>query len=520
MNKFNRLTLCLMMLSSTLLAQAPDSLVRFNELTFYSEFERETFKRFQHKDVDIFALLMSNGSLLSDVKIKEGRDRFYDHVTIVGRETAEKKTGKRIKAIYDNLHSKFLMKYELKNRFEEIFYNGYYNCVSATALYALAFERLQIPYSIKEEPTHVYLVAYPQDERIVLETTSPLAGYYTLSDEFKQNYLQKLKDQKLISAQEYAMQDVKTLFDKYYFGQNTEVNLQQLAGLQYLNDALYKTEDKKHEEAFTQLEKAYILNPSQRIAQLLYYTGAQTFESRKEKDSTHAVLLSKLSRYTDLGVDQEMIVGEFARATQDLLFVKGKRDQYEQYYRILTRSITHQKLKDDLAYVYNYETGRLLYSQAKCKDALPYFEKTLFLKPNNLEAQGLFLASLAQTFNSKNSNQEIIKQLDDYNAKFSNLQANNHFNALRAMAYLVQFNMSYTTNKIAEGDKYKTLFESLATQYPDISINTELIGQSYSNAAVYYYRKGQVSKAKQFLSTGLKYAPNNYELITRQRMIK
>lgn len=500
-------------------AQYTDSLVHFRELTFYSDFERETFQRFQKRDVDLFSLFMANGSLLPADKITSNREKFYSYIDLQDSETAGKKTEKRVKTLYENFHNKYLMKYELVNHFEDIFYNGNFNCVSATALYALAFDKLQIPYSIKEEPTHVYLVAYPDAERIVLQTTSPLGGYYTISDAFKQEFVKRLKDQKLISAQEYASKDVKVLFDKYYFGENKEVTLQQLAGLQYVNDALYKSEDKKPEEAFIQMEKAYMLYPSARVTQLLYYLGTYAFEAHKTKDSTHAVLLGKLARYKDFGLEPDMIVGEFVRTTQELLSGSGKKQQYEQYYTTLTNSVTNEKLKNDLAYVYNYESGRQLYNQAKGKEALPYFEKTLTLKPDDVDAQSLFIASLGQTFNTQGNYQDIIKSLDDYNNRFTSLRANNHFNAMRATAYLIQFHTSYATNKIAEGDKYKTLFESVANQYPDLTLNSELIGQSYSNAAVYYYRKGQVAKAKQLLLSGLKYAPNNYELIARQRMI-
>src|SRR5690349_14148654 len=175
-------------------AQAGDSLVRFNELTFYSEFERETFQRFQKREANAFSLFMANGSLLREDKIKESEQKFYDQVALLGKETSAKKNDKRVKTIYDNLHAKLLSKYELKNRFEEVFYNGNFNCVSATALYALAFEKLGIPYGIKEEPSHVYLIAYPYAERIVLQTTSPSAGYYTVNDEFKQRYVKTLSE--------------------------------------------------------------------------------------------------------------------------------------------------------------------------------------------------------------------------------------------------------------------------------------------------------------------------------------
>jgi hypothetical protein len=497
-----------------------DSLVFFRELTFYSEFEKETFDRYRRRDTDLFAFFMANGNLLGETKIREQKNMFYRYLHAVGYEkTANKKNDKRIKFIYDNLHSKFLTKYELKNRFEEVFYNGYYNCVSATALYALAFEDLAIPYSIKEEPTHVYLVAYPDAERIMLQTTLPQAGYITLSDEFKQAFVKRLKDQKLISSQEYAAKSIAELFDEYYFGKGSNISLLNLAGLQYSNDALYKFDDKKFEEAFTQLEKAYILYPSERVAYLLMIAGTGAFEAHHEKDSTHAVLLGKLARYKAYGVEPENIVSEFSRVTQQLLFESGKKEEYDRYYRILTGSLRQEKLKNDIAFLYYYENGRLLYNKAKYRDALPYLEKTLTVKPSDLNTQGLLLAALSQTLHSKNNNQDAIKLLEDYTARFPELETNNHFNALKGTAYLVQFHMSYSTGKIAEGDRYKVLFEGLATKYPDIVINPDLIGQSYSSAAVYYYRKGQTTKAKQMLATGLRYAPNNYELIARQQMI-
>src|SRR5690242_5096531 len=107
----------------SLRGQVRDSLVHFNELTFQSEYERETFQRFQKREANAFSLFMANGSLLREDKIKESEQKFYDQVALLGKETSGKKNDKRVKTIYDNLHAKLLSKYELKNRFEEVFYN-------------------------------------------------------------------------------------------------------------------------------------------------------------------------------------------------------------------------------------------------------------------------------------------------------------------------------------------------------------------------------------------------------------
>ena len=87
------------------------------------------------------------------------------------KEKKEKKEKKRIKFIYDAFHDTFLKKYNSSVFFSEIFKNGNYNCVTATALYCYVFEKLDIPYKVKDLPTHVYLIAYPDLYNIKLETT-------------------------------------------------------------------------------------------------------------------------------------------------------------------------------------------------------------------------------------------------------------------------------------------------------------------------------------------------------------
>ena len=47
---------------------------------------------------------------------------------------------------------------------------------------------------------------------------------------------------------------------------------------------------------------------------------------------------------------------------------------------------------------------------------------------------------------------------------------------------------------------------------PDAGVDRYLIGRSYSSAAIYYYRIGQVSKSEQLVRKGLQYAPDNIDL--------
>lgn len=502
------------------LLTAQDTLVYFQDLRYFSSFEQKAFERYSNNDVDIFSLLMANADGISDAKVAESFAAFGNQLTIVQGEVAGRRPERQVKGIYDNLHKKYLAKYELHNRFADIFQNGNYNCVSATALCALAFERYGIPYTIKQEPTHVYLVAYPQTDRIVLQTTSPDGNYMAITDNFKSAVVRALKDQKIISAQEYNSENVNTLFDKYYFGQQVDIDLPKLAGIQYFNDGIYRIEEKDYEGAFAQFEKAYFLYPMDRAAYMLVISGYQAFQSRKEADSTQAVMLGKLSRYSAYNIDEKSILGEFGRITHEVLLEAGNREQYERFYQVLVKNIRSKSLRDEISFYYEYESARSYYNAGRYKESLPYAQRAMKLKPNHLDAQSLMFGALGQTLKNSINTPAAEKILEDYNTRFPELGNNNHFNSMRAWNYIAQANFNYLSGKIAEGERCRLLFEKLSDRHPGMTVDEGFIGQAYSNAAVYYYRKSQVAKAKQMIEAGLKYAPGSYELIARQQMIR
>jgi hypothetical protein len=514
--------LCLFALTLLTKTVAGQPLVDYRQLTFNSAFEKEILTdHFENKKSDPFLLLMANGRLLNEQAIQQAKSNFYSHIALLQDEkVALKKNDKKTKFIYDDVHKKFLRKYEEINKFEEIFNNGFYNCASASALYALVFEKLNIPYVIKEQPSHVYLIAYPETDRIKVETTSPINGSQAIDAKFKEMYVKMLKDQKLISTQEYVAQDINTLFDKFYFSDQQDITLQNLIGIQYMNDGLYQYNDHKFEESFAQMEKAYLFFPHEKTEYLLMLTASQAFETRKQKDTIQATYLGKLSRYKNVGIDKQMITGEFARVIRDLLFTDGNKEQLALYYQKLKQLIYDADLIKEIDFIYNYECGRLLYNQAKYKDAIPYLEMALQIKPKDQDTNALFINAVGESLRTNADNLTIIKTLDVYALKYPDLHDNNVFNNLVAATYLIQFGMEYSSNKPAQGDKYKAMFEMHFSKYPGLTVHSALVGQAYSVAAVYYFRQGLNAKAKNIINKGLEVSPNNYELLQRQQMIK
>jgi tetratricopeptide (TPR) repeat protein len=505
-------------LASTV-AFCQDSLVTVSQLTFNSQIEKSAFNTLRNANPSYFDLLVANGGVLTEQSIVKSKEAFYQHLSTLRPKVEAKKNDKKIKTIFEDLHKAFLKKYELQNAFEHIFVNGSYNCVSASALYALAFDYFSIPYNIIEKPTHVYLIGYPSSEPVLVETTAPSAGYQTLSDQLKHNYIKLLKEQKIISQAEVSSVDINTLFEKYYFGDQTAIDLRKLAGLQYMNDGLYKFDDKRFMEALQQFEKAYLLYPSERMGFLLASAGTQAFLDLKDKNATHATLLAKLSNYERFGVTREMIIGEFQRTMHYLLSEQGKFSEMETYFRTLTENIKNAELKNEIEFQFYYENARIQYNQARVKESLRFSEQALKSKPSHIDGNSLFINCLARSLENTSS-KEAIAILEAKLKDFPSLTSNNLFNQMLASSYLQTFEILYRMEDLVEGEKYRTTFENFYTGHKDLTINPQQVAGAYSAAAIYFFRRNQVTRAKNLIAKGLEISPDNYDLKQRQRILE
>ena len=499
---------------------AQDISIDPRKVRYASDFEKQVFNDlFFNKKTDLFGLFIANGALLSENSIAEKKSHFLQQLeTLNTDKIVSRKNEKKIRYIYDYIHETFLTKYEINNRFEDIFANGFYNCVSASALYALVFSELNIPFVIKEKPTHVYLIAYPDAEKITVESTNPIGGSYVPEPQFKQTFVKVLKDQKLISAQEYASGNIDELFDEHYYGSDLNISLLQLAGIQYLNAGLYLIDEKNFSRATDELEKAYLLYPSERIGYLLMMATHKSFLENERKDTAHAQLLSKLARFNKYGITNDMILGEFSLVIQNLLFDKAQKADLQVYYENLLQLTPGDDQKHELTFLYNFENGRYHYNQGHFNASLPHFEECIKIKPTHQETQQILISALSKSFENT-PNDERINGLEDFSVRYPALLENNIFRQMLGTAYLIETMASFESAKPADGERYKAAFEAFRLKNKEVIYNAHLVGSAYSAAAVYYFRKGQTSRARSILALGLEISPDNYELLRRQRMI-
>jgi tetratricopeptide (TPR) repeat protein len=510
-------------LLSIVSAQAQDSLVRYSEIHFTSDFERKAFHKFFKKgDQSGVVELLLSPSPVGPAQILITNARLDETVKKLEAQGLDgKKPEKRLKTITDQVKSSFLTYYNPIIGFSEIFSSGAYNSISATALYALIFDRLKIPYAIQEKPTHVFPVIYPDQQKIVGETT-PLDFSYRMFDaKYQESFVGGLKNSHRIGDAEVQAFTTEGLFIRHFYA-NRNISLPELIGLHYLNDSYQKSDKNDYAAAFRQCEKSYLFFPSTRCTFTLMNLGALVLQHTKLSPKERALFIAKVSRYNDWGITAEMIQGEFSKLNDEVLVRNNDRQLYRECADIVVnQGLQEDEIRNGVRYFQYYELGRADYNQGRYGMAKYNFAKALDIQPKNAELSATFLGTLA--FSLRNTNDpSVLDTVLVYKKRFPLLDENNNFKSLLANAYLVASADGMNANNLKLAEQYMSDFEKIYEEGnadKSLIVNPNLVGEAYSKLCTYYFKKNQKEKARALVKKGLEIAPDSYELRIRQQML-
>ncbi len=489
-----------------------DSIVKYNEISFYNKFEEQVIYQYLNCDTaDYLRLFLATSKNIDTNEIENYIKTFNNFCGKFSTGRFIKYNPKKnIKTIYNTVHNSFFNKYELITTFDKIFENGDYNCVTASALYGIILERLNIPFFTIETPVHVYVVSYPARNRIKIESTGPYAGLFIYSQSLKKAYVENFKDYKFIDHEEYSGSSVDELFDKYYFIGN-KISLKELIGIQYFNIATYNILDNKIQEGYNSLEKAYLFYPSQGTRILLFNYLNNMIPRLNYDNFQNLEYLIKITRFSYQQIIKEVIRTEFLKITENYLLNASNADYYDSIYFYLSEKIKVGTYLEEVEFIYNFDKGMFLISNGYQVEGHNLLLKALALKPDNEYVLETFIQSLKVLLDQIETN-EAIEKLEGYYSQYPQLSNARTYIKLMMRYYLRAACKSYKIKDIIKGDKYLNKFENLYKINTEITAEEYLVGEAYSAASVYFYKKGLYKKAKEYLSRGLYYAPENKSL--------
>lgn len=505
-------------------SQNNDSLIKFSDLNFKNEFEKNAFLTFISKNstankIDLF---LNHYTKQDDYNSSEVQKKISEFVSELKTETANMSETKKVSHIFKAAHRKLFKVYQLQNSFRNIFETGEYNCVSGSALYAIIFELMDIPYQIVEAPQHVFLFAYPNTHKIAIETTIPKNGYLSFNENYIQKFTKHLLENKLISQNEYDNTSTSDLFNKYYFAKNS-LSLKELVAIQYSNYAIYYGEENEQKKAYEEIKKAYFIFQNVRNKYILNYLVEYLLNNCDYKDPKDIQKLMILSRFNNLDnkdVSNERVKYEFAKLTQMQLITNSDYKKYDESFQLIDATVKNDSLKNEISFIYHYELARLGYLNNKNKTyQIPHFKSAYKVKPNHEDLKALIKAYIAKTIDNSGNASYLLTEMNAYTKDFDFLGTDAVFNSMKANCLLELAYESITLKEIAKGEAYIQDFEKLVEKNEEVKASDKYVEKAYSTAASYYYKKGNVAKTKQILKAGLKHAPGSFGLQVRLNQI-
>ncbi len=194
---------------------------------------------FQKGEKDYLKLFMAVDPSVNSARYNITRREIQLALQNLNKKKFQKaKPDKKITLLYESVNREIFRQYRENVLFPEIFKNGTFNCLTASAYYGLLLDSLHIPFEFRESYNHVLPVAYPCQLQIQIETTDPVSGVNNFDEKLKFRFVNYLVDTKRITHETYDTSSIDAIFNRYYMPEKN-IGLQELTGLQYMNDALY-----------------------------------------------------------------------------------------------------------------------------------------------------------------------------------------------------------------------------------------------------------------------------------------
>jgi len=426
---------------------------------------------------------------------------------------ANDKSERHLKKIYQLVHDHFLRNFNPHAHFGDFVFNGEYQCLSASILYAYILETLDIPYQITQFPGHIYVFADPKSANVKFETIDETKGFYVFDDQTKQTNVNELVNEGYID-QSYAMRvGVERAFDEFFYNK-TDISLKEAVGLLYFYKALDEMQADKINEAYSDISKSDILFPDKKNDYFKNKLMAGMVNNLKYDDLKDWRALTQLVNNKNATENiKKYLIFQFENFLIVKLINSGQKDKVNEVYNYLHTNIIDTAEKKHVSEDYFFESAQYSYITGDYAQALNCLEIAYGVNPNNPLIISNFVQMILHKYGAQSPSAQSLALFDKYMNSYPLLKNN------KVIASIYEYYMSYMSisgfviGNGATGEKYmQSLIQELDAHPDDDNKYQQYIASVFARASVYYWAKQQKQKAITVLKVGLKYEPNNDEL--------
>ncbi len=489
-------------------------------LVFHSELEKSAFECFKDGgECYLMKLALATDKTVDTKNADEYITQFYLFLDALKDDRRfAKNPSRQIKYIFNAIHDKYFVLYRDNPVFSDIFTDGFFNCITASVLYGLAFDYFSIPFEIYLTPTHVYLMAYPGTENLIVETTNPLKGtQLIISSRDKSKAVQELVDMKLVSKDDVNQKGIEQVFNDHYLAQE-KPDLMQLIGSLYYNRALADGLNFDLNDSYELFKKSLFLHP-RLVTLAIIMSYADMIISKREYENPDVYrVLTEMEKFLGFNYPRQLLIDNCIAYMNEAMHI-NKYSMIDSAYVWLYNGFTDEYIRDELKFAYHYNKSLDLFVDLKRDDAFRYLEVAHSVKPNDSSVNSLLIDFLWAKLPTLSSDLEAYEFITSVAKNYGSVGDNKRFQIVHQIALLNMMNWHYSHSRYDEAEDYRAEFEELFPPEKIVPENLRFVEQLYATASLFYFRQNKISKSREVLLSGLKYVPDSYDLKIKLRAL-
>ena len=420
---------------------------------------------------------------------------------------------KQVKLIYKKVHSEMLKKYSEDAFFMDIANNGVYNCVTASAVYAIILNDFNIDYTVMQRPNHVYLIVNPNKDDIIMESTNPHNGVLIIDEKAKRDFVKYLRSAKLISEQEYEDKSVDELF-KQYFNDDKSINIKQLAGLQYYNKGVELFAKELYEKANPYFEKGLILYPESKLLRYYYNSSLSlTIGKQFSKDIYQGRMLGKYIHLNAASSESlDLAKNSFGKVTEHLTMQHPDIKAYTFYYNSMLAEIPDSVDLSKFNSMYHFYKAYYYYVNQDNDLSMEEVSRAYEVNNEDIRTRQLIHDNSIRLIVNENNYQETVDTFDYYLERYPFLLNDKDLQNIYVLFHYGAIVEAYNdgNDKLAASNWERT--QQMFEKYDSLYFEKEFIEDFYSDTYYHYNARYKKTLAKKYLAEGRRMFPESEKL--------
>lgn len=426
---------------------------------------------------------------------------------------------KQLKEINKLLNKNFFIAFDINSSLNQLFNKKQFNATTATYFYAIILDYYNIPYTINLNETNFPFIVVHDDFKTVLKPKNLPNGSITYDNTFKENYINYLTQNNMISVEEKTNTNLNQLFITHYLSERI-ISKTSLISILYHEKANHLININDYEKALTAAKKSTFLNSNNQNSYLYYSLITQCINDNANNKKYDGKLIGEFLNISQKNATERKQISNLVLIVANEYLVETQNiEKFNSFFDDFKSVVNDDVEFDDFQNTYHEALANFHYLNTDYQQAINHLSESLIIKPNNLRVKN----NIENCFNNImfviTDSEESIEKQNLYFEKFPFLKEKKLNQLNYTGSYLKAIYQAYIAKEFEKGYQRILDFENLTTTSPELKFDQNYVDSAFLTAANSYEARDS-NKIISVLEIGLKIAPRSNALLERYNLIK